>query len=129
MPVPPAPTLSQFWMIGIEHISGDPMMLQPATNQFLMDLAGMPNTQVVYLGADRNPLLFSAYTKDKLRVRAALGGPRNCMEITYTLQLPGQPESTFGLVIAALPAGPEPVSACVDRAASNFYQALAQQGL
>ena len=131
VPMPPTPalTLSQFWMIGIEHIHGDPQILQPATNQFLMDLAGMPNTQVLYLSADRNPPLFGAYTKDKIRVRAALGTPHNCMEVTYTLQPAGQPESTFGLVIAALPAGPEPISACVDRAASSFYQALARQGL
>jgi hypothetical protein len=129
VPAGPAPTLGKAWMIGIEHIDGDPLMLQPATNQFLMDLAARPNTQVVFLGAARNPPLFSAYTQNKMLVRAALGAQGNCMEITYTLQPAGQPESTFGLVIAPLPAGPEPVPACVDRAASDFYGALARQGL
>jgi hypothetical protein len=51
------------------------------------------------------------------------------MELTYIVHRAGQQERTYGLVVPALAAGPEPDAACVDRAASSFYHALTQQGL
>jgi hypothetical protein len=38
-------------------------------------------------------------------------------------------QGVFGLVIPPMPAGVEPDSACVDRAATQFYQSLVRQGL
>ena len=125
----PPPALSQRWMIGVEHMRDDPLMLQPFTNRFLAVLAGMPKTQVVYLGADRNDFLFGAYTADKLRVHPWLRAEGNCMEITYTIDRAGQQEGSYGLVVPALPAGSEPDAACVERAASSFYRTLVRQGL
>ena len=127
--VPPPVTLNQQWMIGIEHIRGDPLILQPLTNRFLADLAGMTNVQVVYVGVELNDFHFNAKDGDKLRVYPWLRAGGHCMEFTYIIYQAGQQERTYGLVVPALAAGPEPDTACVDRAASGFYQALAQQGL
>jgi hypothetical protein len=121
--------LSQRWMIGVERIHNDPLLLAPFTNRFLATLAGMPKVQVIFLGVGQNEHLFSAYAGDKLRVDASLRAGNNCMEITYTINQAGQQQATYGLVVPALPAGPEPDPACVDRAATSFYQALAAQGL
>lgn len=129
MPYPPAATLSQKWMIGIERMRDDALLMMPFTNRFLAALAGMPNTQVVFVGAPRNDPLFSAYTGNKLIVYPWLRGEGNCMEFTYTVFQSGQQQATYSLVIPALAAGSEPDSACVDRAATAFYQALALQGL
>ena len=129
VPVTPPPTLSQQWMIGIEHMRGDPLILQPLTNRFLAGLAGMPKTQVVYVGVDLNGFQFNAYAGDKLRVYPWLRAGGNCMELTYIVHRAGQQERTYGLVVPVLAAGPEPDAACVDRAASSFYHALTQQGL
>jgi hypothetical protein len=89
----------------------------------------MPNTQVVFVGAGRNDPLFSAYTGNKLRVYPWLHGEGNCMEFSYSVFQAGQQVATYSLVVPALAAGPEPDSACVDRAASAFYRALALQGI
>ena len=51
------------------------------------------------------------------------------MTFTYAILQTGQQQAVFGLVIPPLAAGQEPDSACVDRAATQFYQALAIQGL
>jgi hypothetical protein len=129
VPVTQPPTLSQRWMIGIEHMRSDPLILQPLTNRFLADLAGMPEAQVVYLGVDLNSFQFNAYASDKLRVYPWLRAEGNCMEFTYIIYRAGQQVRTYGLVVPALAAGPEADTACVDRAASSFYHALTQQGL
>jgi hypothetical protein len=125
----PVLSLSQHWMFGIERMRDDSVIMLPSTNRFLKVLAGMPNVQVVYLGADRNDQLFSSYTGNRLRVYSWLRAENSCMHITYTIYQTGQQEGTFGLVIPALPAGTETNPACVDRAASGLYQALALQGL
>ena len=128
-PPEPPPALSRPWMIGIERMRGDPLLLAPFTNRFLADLAAMPHTQVVYLGSDENAFLFNAATLPRLRTWTWLRGEGNCMEITYSVIVTGQQTGTYGLVIPALPAGPEPDAACVDRAATELYAALARQGL
>ncbi len=129
VPVPPPPTLNQRWLIGIEHVRGDPQILQPLTNRSLADLAGMTNVGVVYVGVDLNGFEFSANGGDKLRVYSWLRAGGHCMEFTYVIYRAGQQERKYGLVVPALAAGPEPDTACVDRAATSFYRALAQQGL
>jgi hypothetical protein len=125
---PPA-TLSQHWLIGVERMHNDPALLAPYTNRFMAVLAGMPKTQVVYLGSDKNAHLFSAEGDNKLIVYPSLRAEGSCMEIAYTVFRAGQQVGSFGLVVPALQAGVEPDSACVDRAASSLYLALAQQGL
>ena len=129
VPISQPPTLSQPWMIGTEHMKGDPLLLQPLTNRFMADLAAMPQAQVVYLGVELNSFRFNAYAADKLRVYPALRAEGNCMEFTYIIYRAGQQDRTYGLVVPALAAGPEPDPDCVDRAATGFYQALTQQGL
>jgi hypothetical protein len=131
-PPPPAPspgTLSQVWMIGIERMQGDSLLMLPFTNRFLAVLAGMPKTQVVFVASARNDPLFSAYPGNKLRVYPWLRGEGNCMEFTYSIFATGLQEARYSLIVPALAAGYEPDSACVDRAATGFYQALAIQGL
>ncbi len=121
--------LAERWLIGIERVRGDVLPVLPYTNRFLADLAAMPNTQVVYLGTERNGFLFDADRFRKLRVAPWLHGEGNCMTLTYTVYRAGQQQGTFGLAVPALAAGNEPDSACVDRAASNFYWSLVRQGL
>lgn len=121
--------LSKPWMLGIERMRGDPEPQLPFTNQFIADLAAMPNVQVVFLGSDRNNFAFHAWSGDKLRVSPWLHGEGNCMNLTYTIVQSGQQQAVFGQVVPLLPAGVEPDSACVDRAAGEFYQTLAKQGL
>lgn len=125
----PPPVLAQHWMIGLERMRGDALFLAPYTNRFLATLAAMPMVQVVYLGADQNEHLFGAWTAPKLHVYPALRAEGACMQITYTKLVEGQLQTTYGLVIPALPAGAEPDPECVDRAASDFYSALTRQGL
>jgi hypothetical protein len=125
----PPPTLSQQWMIGVEAMDNDPVQMQPFTNRFMAALAGMPKTQLVWLGSDVNAHRFSAYPADKLLVRSSLRANGSCMQITYTVMRGGQNVGSYGLVIAPPLAGVEPTDACVDRAASEFYRELAQQGL
>ncbi len=127
--LPPPPKLDHRWLIGIEHIRGDPQILRPLTNRFLADLAGMTNVQVVFVGVDLNGFEFNANGGDKLRVYPWLRAGGHCMELTYVIYRAGQQQRTYGLVVPALAAGPEPDTACVDRAASSFYRALAEQGL
>ena len=129
MPGTPPTTLSQTWMIGIERMRNDPLLLAPFTNRFLADLAAMPMVQVVFVGADRNDQMFSAYSGSKLRVYPALRTGNGCMELSYSVFQAGQLVVTYGLVVPPLPAGPEPNSACVDRAAASFYQSMASEGL
>lgn len=122
-------TLSQPWLIGIERMRGDVLPVLPYTNRFLADLAAMPNTRVVYLGTERNGFLFDADRAAKLRVAPWLHGEGNCMTLTYTVYRSGERQSAFGMAVSALAAGDEPDPACVDRAASGFYQSLVRQGL
>jgi hypothetical protein len=122
-------TLSQTWMIGIERMRNDPLLLAPNTNRFLAVLAAMPQVQVVFVGADRNDQMFSAYTGNKLRVYPALRTDNACMEFSTSVFRAGQQVVTYGLVVPPLPAGPEPDSACVDRAAASFYQSMVSEGL
>jgi hypothetical protein len=51
------------------------------------------------------------------------------MTVSYTIFRAGQQEAAFGLTVPPWSAGAEPDSACVDRAATQFYQALVVQGL
>jgi hypothetical protein len=116
-------------MLGIERMQGDPMPRLPFTNRLIADVAAMPKTQVVFLGMQDNSFLFDAWQGPKLRIAPWLHGEGNCMNLSYTIFDAGQQQGLFGLIIAPLPAGVEPDSACVDRAASQFYQALILQGL
>jgi hypothetical protein len=127
-------SLGQQWMFGIERMRGDPLPQLPYTNRFLADLAGMPNVQVVYLGAPENAALFASWSGGRLRVSPWLrgetwGGGLSCMNVTYTIVQSGQPQGNFGLVIPPPAAGTESDPACVDRAAGAFYQTLVVQGL
>jgi hypothetical protein len=122
-------SLAQQWMIGVERMQGDPLPQLPFTNRFIADLAAMPNAQVVYLGTAENAGLFGSWSGGRLRVSPSLRGERSCMTVTYTIFQSGEQQGVFGLVIPPPPAGTEPDSACVDRAAGTFYQALAVQGL
>ncbi len=116
-------------MFGIERMRDDPGLQLPYTNRMIEDLAAMPNVQVVFVGDARNSALFASWQGGKLWVSPWLHGEGNCMNITYTILQSGQAQPAFGLAIAPLPAGQEPDSACVDRATTQFYRALAIQGL
>jgi hypothetical protein len=126
----PAPTaLNRSWMFGVETMRGDPAPQLPYTNRFIADLSAMPNVQVVYVGNERNNYLFSAWKGDKVLIAPWLRAEGNCMNLTYTVFQSGEREAVLGLVVTAMPAGTEPDSACVDRAAAQFYQALVTQRL
>jgi len=132
--VPPAGAswpvaLSKPWMFGVETMRGDPEPQLPFTNRFIANLSAMPNVQVVYLGGEGNRFLFSAWTGNKVLVSPWLRAGGNCMDLTYTLFQSGEQQVVLGLVVAPLPAGTEPDSACVDRATTQFYQALVVQRL
>jgi hypothetical protein len=126
---PPPPMLSKPWMIGVERMQDDPGPRLPFTNRLIADLAGMPNARVVFLGPDRNNTPFEAWQGPKLRVAPWLHGEQHCMNFAYTIFAAGQQKAALGLIVPLLPAGVEPDSACIDRAATAFYQALAIQGL
>lgn len=126
----PAPvTLSDPWMLGVAAMKGDPAPQLPFTNRFIADLAATPNVRVVYVETDYNDHAFSNWAGDKIRVSPWLHAEDNCMNLTYTVFQSGQQQAVFGLVVARPPAGIEPESACVDRAATEFYRALVIQGL
>jgi hypothetical protein len=127
--VPGATALRQTWMFGIERMRGDPEPQLPYTNQFIADVAAMPSVQLVYMGSERNSFAFNAWTGGKVLVSLWLRAEGNCMNITYTVFESGQQQAVFGLVVPAMFAGTEPDSACVDRAAAQFYRALVVQGL
>jgi hypothetical protein len=127
--VPEGAALARPWLFGIEQMREDPGPQLPLTNRFLANLSAMPNVQVIYEGNERNSFLFSAWTGDKVLVSPWLHGGGNCMNITYTIFRSGQQQTILGLVIAPMPAGVEPDSACVDRAASEFYQAMVVEGM
>ena len=129
-PAPAEPTtLSDSWMVGLERMRDDALLMMPYTNRLLAALAAMPKLQVVYAGPPRNDPLFAAYSGNKLRLHPWLHGEGNCMEFTYTIFRAGQQDATHSLVVPALAAGDEPDSACVDRAASALYKALVHLGL
>jgi hypothetical protein len=123
------PALSKPWMLGIERMRVDPEPQLPFTNRFIADLSAMPNVQVVFLGSERNSFLFNGWSGGKVLVSPWLHGEGNCMTLTYTIFQAGEQQGVFGLVIPPMPAGVEPDSACVDRAATQFYQSLVRQGL
>ena len=127
--VPGATALAKSWMFGIERMRGDPEPQLPYTNQFIANLAAMPDVHVVYLGDERNRYAFNAWAGGKVLVSPWLRGEGNCMNITYTVFQSGQQQAVFGVVVPATWAGTEPDSACVDRAAGQFYRALVVQGL
>jgi len=127
--VPGPTTLSKPWMLGIERMRGDPEPQLPLTNRFIADLTAMPKAQVVFVGNDRNGFLFNAWSGGKVLVSPWLRGEGNCMNLTYTIFQSGEQQAVFGLMIPPMPAGMEPDSACVDRAAGQLYQALVAQGL
>ena len=127
--VPGSTALRSSWMFGIERMRGDPAPQLPYTNQFIVNLAAMPNVQIVSVDDDRNRLAFNAWTGGKVLVSPWLHGEGNCMNITYTVFESGQHQAVFGLVVPPLLAGIEPDSACVDRASGQFYRALVVQGL
>ncbi len=127
--VPGTTALSKPWMLGIERMRGDPEQQLPFTNRFIADLAAMPQVQVVFVGNDRNGFLFNAWSGGKVLVSPWLHGEGNCMNLTYTIFQSGEQQAVFGVVIGTMPAGTEPDSACVDRAAAQFYRTLVIQGL
>jgi hypothetical protein len=122
-PVP----LAQTWMFGIETMRGDPEPQLPFTNRFIADLSAMPRVQIVYVGSERNDFLFNAWKGNKVLVSPWLHGEGNCMNLAYTVFQSGEQQGLLGIVVPPLPAGTEPDSACVDRAATQFYQALVVQ--
>ena len=126
---PAMPALSKPWMLGIERMRADPEPQLPFTNRFIADLSAMPNVQVVFLGSDRNSFAFNGWSGGKVLVSPWLHGDGNCMTLTYTIFQAGEQQAVFGLVVPPTPVGAEPDSACVDRAATQFYQALVRQGL
>lgn len=101
----------------------------PFTNRFIADLSAMPNINVVYVGDDRNSFLFNASKDNKVLVSPWLHGEGHCMSLTYAVYQSGQQRAVFGLVVPRMPAGVEPDSACVDRAAGQFYSAMVAQGM
>jgi hypothetical protein len=125
MPAPSATNTS--WMFGVETMHGDPQPQLPYTNRFIADLSAMPKVQVVYVGDNRNSFLFNAWSGDKVLVSPWLRAEGNCMNLTYTIFQSGEKQAELGLVVGPMPAGTEPDSACVDRAAAQFYQALVSQ--
>jgi hypothetical protein len=127
--VPPPVALNRSWMFGVEAMRGDPAEQLPYTNRFIADLSAMPNVQVVYVGNDRNNFLFNSWQGEKVLISPWLRAEGNCMNLTYTVFQYGEKRAVFGLVVATLPAGIEPDSACVDRAVTQFYQALVTQRL
>jgi hypothetical protein len=127
--VPGTTMLGNSWMLGIERMRDDPEPQLPFTNRFIADLAAMPRTQVVFVGTDRNSSAFNAWSGDKVLVSPWLHAEGHCMNLTYTIFQSGQQQAAFGTVVAVMPAGVEPDSACVDRAAAQFYRTLVVQGL
>jgi hypothetical protein len=127
--VPSATALGKPWLLGVERMQGDAGPQLPFTNRFIADLSAMPNIRVVYVGDDRNSFLFNGSKEDRVLVSPWLHGEGNCMNLTYTISQSGEQRAVFGLVIAPMPAGVEPDSACVDRAAGQFYQAMVIQGM
>ena len=107
--VPGSTALSGTWMFGIERMQDDPEPQLPFTNRFIADLAGMPRTQVVFVGTDRNSFAFNAWAGNKLLVAPWLHAEGNCMNVTYTIFQSGQEQAAFGQVIPTLPAGVEPI--------------------
>ena len=122
-------SLTRQWMIGIAPMTNDPVLMHPSANRFLATLAAMPKTSVVWLGSDVNVQQFNVWPGDKLLVRPTLHAGADCMQFTYAVERGGQQRGLYGLVVPALPAGPEPDPACIDRAASDFYRQLVRQGL
>ena len=127
--VPGSTALQKSWMFGIERMRGDPEPQLPYTNQFIANLAAMPSVQIVYVGDERNRFAFNAWTGGRVLVSTWLRGEGTCMNITYTIFVSGKQQAVFGQVVPAMLAGTEPDSACVDRAAGQFYRALVVQGL
>ncbi len=127
--VAPPVALNRHWMFGVETMRGDGGPQLPYTNRFIADLSAMPNVQVVAVDNERNNYLFSAWQGEKVLISPWLRGEGNCMNLTYTVYQYGEKQAVFGLVVTAMPAGTEPDSACVDRAVTQFYQALVTQRL
>lgn len=119
--------LTQTWMFGVQTMGGDPEPQLPYTNRFIADLSAMPKVHVVYVGSERNDFLFNAWKGNKLLVAPWLRGEGSCMNLTYTVFQSGEQQAVLGMVVPPMPAGTEPDSACVDRAATQFYQALVVQ--
>ena len=94
--VPGSTALRSSWMFGIERMRGDPAPQLPYTNQFIVNLAAMPNVQIVSVDDDRNRLAFNAWTGGKVLVSPWLHGEGNCMNITYTVFESGQHQQTCG---------------------------------
>ena len=116
-------------MFGIERMRGDPEPQLPYTNQFIADLAAMPSVQIVYVGDERNSSAFNAWT-GRQGVGFAVAARRGKLHEHHLHDLlSGQQQAVFGEVVPAMMAGTEPDSACVARAAGQFYRALVVQGL
>jgi hypothetical protein len=127
--VPPATALRRSWLIGVERMRDDAGPQLPYTNRLIADLSAMPNVSVVYAGDDRNSFLFNASKDDKVLVSPWLHTEGHCMNVTYAVYQSGQQRAIFGLAVAWPPAGVEPDSACVDRAARQLYEAMVLQGM
>jgi hypothetical protein len=127
--VPPPASVVRHWTIGVAPIVGDAEPRLPFTNRFIVDLSAMPNVSVGSLAARQDSSAFEVAHDRKLSVAARLHADGHCMDFSYTVMQEGQQQAVFSLVVPLLPAGTEPSSACVDRAATAFYQALVLQGL
>jgi len=127
--VPPPVSMARHWTIGVAPIVGDAEPRLPFTNRFIVDLSAMPNVSVSGLVARQDASAFQVAQGGKLSVAPVLHADGHCMDFSYTVMQEGQQQAVFGLVVPLLPAGTEPSSACVDRAATAFYQALVLQEL
>ena len=115
-------------MLGVEPMRGDAGPQLPFTNRMIAGLAAMPNVQIVSLNSDRNRFQLGSWPDGKVIVTPSLHANQTCMAITYTLFQAGEQRAVYGVVVPALPAGQEPDSACVDRAANALYQNMVVEG-
>lgn len=121
--------LAQRWTVGVVHMQGDVGIRLPYTNQFITALGAMPNVSVLYLGTREEQSAFENERGPRVKVEPWLGLNGACMSSTYTIYQKSELRSMFGLVTPAPAAGEEPQSACVDRAATQLYQAMVLQGM
>lgn len=121
--------LSQRWLLGVGTMAGDPKLLRPYTNRFMADLGAMPGVKIVDISPAWNAHYFRTSEDDRIEVVPVLHAEGNCMEITYTVYRHGVEHGRSGLVVTPLYAGPESDGACIDRAATQLYLAMARAGL
>ena len=125
-----APTqLSRHWLLGMGVMTGDAALLRPYTNRFMADLGAMPGVRIIDITPPWNAHLFRSSEDDHIEVVPVLHAEGNCMEITYTVYRHGTEQGRYSVVVTPLYSGPETDGACVDRAATQLYLAMARNGL